>query len=287
MGIRPPRLSGRRQAASRGIAPAGSAEGPAVGYARGGRMARWQTRLLSGGCGSSGGAGAALAAGLLAGVVLGVPCALLGPELLGRMGAAPATVAEGGGYARLLLGANVVVMLIHLGNGVFRGAGDAVAEGRFTAAWELPRQRRRTKRSMAGPEERFAALAAAGRPPGRAGGAPAPRAPPPPAPPPPAPPRPPAPGWCARGAAAAPCPAAGRPGRPVGGQFADGAGGARHPHPGRPAAARADPLGGVDHPARRPAQLVSRPARHRDASSPATHRATRAQGRGTCGGRCD
>ena len=38
------------------------------------------------------------------------------------------------------------------------GAGEAVAEGRFGQAWELPRERRRTKRSMAAPEERFAAL---------------------------------------------------------------------------------------------------------------------------------
>jgi len=38
------------------------------------------------------------------------------------------------------------------------GPGDAVAEGRYAEAWELPRERRRTRRSMEGPEERFAAL---------------------------------------------------------------------------------------------------------------------------------
>jgi hypothetical protein len=38
------------------------------------------------------------------------------------------------------------------------GAGEEVADGRFGDAWELPRGRRRTKRSMAAPEERFAAL---------------------------------------------------------------------------------------------------------------------------------
>ncbi len=38
------------------------------------------------------------------------------------------------------------------------GAGDAVADGRFAEAWELPRERRRVRRSMEAPEERFAAL---------------------------------------------------------------------------------------------------------------------------------
>lgn len=39
------------------------------------------------------------------------------------------------------------------------GGGDAVAEGRYEEAWELPRAARaRPRRSMEGPEERFAAL---------------------------------------------------------------------------------------------------------------------------------
>lgn len=38
------------------------------------------------------------------------------------------------------------------------GSGDAVAEGRYADALELPRSRDRTKRSMEAPEERFAAL---------------------------------------------------------------------------------------------------------------------------------
>jgi hypothetical protein len=40
------------------------------------------------------------------------------------------------------------------------GSGDAVADGRFDSAWELPARRRRTKRSMEAPEERFAAVLA-------------------------------------------------------------------------------------------------------------------------------
>jgi hypothetical protein len=38
------------------------------------------------------------------------------------------------------------------------GGGEAVADGRFESAWELPRETRRTKRSMEAPEERFAAI---------------------------------------------------------------------------------------------------------------------------------
>jgi hypothetical protein len=38
------------------------------------------------------------------------------------------------------------------------GPGDAVADGRFESAWELPVGRRRTKRSMEAPDERFAAV---------------------------------------------------------------------------------------------------------------------------------
>lgn len=66
----------------------------------------------------------AIALGVLAGVVTGLPCLFLAPRLLEWMGAAPEVVAEGAGYTRLILGLNVIVMLLHLGNGVFRGAGD-------------------------------------------------------------------------------------------------------------------------------------------------------------------
>ncbi len=38
------------------------------------------------------------------------------------------------------------------------GSGESVADGRYAEAWELPRSRRRTRRSMEAPEERFAAL---------------------------------------------------------------------------------------------------------------------------------
>ena len=67
----------------------------------------------------------ALTVGVIAGVVIGVPCLFLAPDLLRLMGATDNVVTEGSGYTRLILGLNVIVMLIHLGNGIFRGAGDA------------------------------------------------------------------------------------------------------------------------------------------------------------------
>jgi hypothetical protein len=38
------------------------------------------------------------------------------------------------------------------------GSGEDVSEGRYAAAWELPRERLRTRRSMEAPEQRFAEL---------------------------------------------------------------------------------------------------------------------------------
>lgn len=67
----------------------------------------------------------ALAIGALAGALLGIPCFVLAGDLLALMGAPPDVVEIGTGYARTVLGFNGIVLLIHLANGVFRGAGDA------------------------------------------------------------------------------------------------------------------------------------------------------------------
>ena len=68
---------------------------------------------------------AAITVGVLGGIVLGLPGLFFADELLGLMGATDAVVETGAGYARIILGLNVVVMLIHLQNGILRGAGDA------------------------------------------------------------------------------------------------------------------------------------------------------------------
>ncbi|MBC6491221.1 MATE family efflux transporter [Flavihumibacter stibioxidans] len=49
----------------------------------------------------------------------------LAPDILRWMGAEPETVALGTPYTRLMMGGSVVIMLLFLINGIFRGAGDA------------------------------------------------------------------------------------------------------------------------------------------------------------------
>ena len=70
------------------------------------------------------GASSAIALGVALGVVIGIPCLLYGKQLLAAMGAGDAVVAAGSGYTRIVLGGSLVVLLLHLNNAVFRGAGD-------------------------------------------------------------------------------------------------------------------------------------------------------------------
>jgi putative MATE family efflux protein len=64
------------------------------------------------------------------GVVLAVPLGLLGGlfanRLITLLGAQRDVVEQCGGYARVMLGGNAVILLLFLVNAVFRGAGDAV-----------------------------------------------------------------------------------------------------------------------------------------------------------------
>jgi len=67
----------------------------------------------------------AIALGLLASAIIGVPCFVFAPDLLRLMGASPDIVATGSGYARIALGGSGVVLMLFLNNAIFRGAGDA------------------------------------------------------------------------------------------------------------------------------------------------------------------
>jgi len=57
--------------------------------------------------------------------VVSVMGVVFGPDILRLMGAAPDVVKEGTVFTRILLGSSIVIMLLFLINGIFRGAGDA------------------------------------------------------------------------------------------------------------------------------------------------------------------
>jgi putative MATE family efflux protein len=67
----------------------------------------------------------AIMVGLIASVLIGVPCLIFAPDLLRLMGASPDIVREGTGYARIALGGSGVLLMLFLNNAIFRGAGDA------------------------------------------------------------------------------------------------------------------------------------------------------------------
>jgi len=64
-----------------------------------------------------------IALGIAAAVPIGIVGAILAPRLLAAMGASPGVIANSG-FTRVMLGANVVILLLFLINAVFRGAGD-------------------------------------------------------------------------------------------------------------------------------------------------------------------
>ena len=68
---------------------------------------------------------AAIVVGIASGIALGIPGFFFAEDLLHLMDAPDSVIETGVGYARVILGFNIVVMLIHLQNGILRGDGDA------------------------------------------------------------------------------------------------------------------------------------------------------------------
>jgi putative MATE family efflux protein len=67
----------------------------------------------------------AIVLGLIISVGLGIPAWIFAPRILTLMGATPAIVAAGTGYARIALGGCGAIIMLFLNNAIFRGAGDA------------------------------------------------------------------------------------------------------------------------------------------------------------------
>ena len=63
--------------------------------------------------------------GIALAIPIGVAGAIYAPKLLELMGATPEVIERGKGYTAMMLGGNATVLLLFLGNAIFRGAGDA------------------------------------------------------------------------------------------------------------------------------------------------------------------
>jgi putative MATE family efflux protein len=66
-----------------------------------------------------------IALGAVLALGIGIGGALAAPRLLELMGASAEVIERGGSYTAVMLGGNVTVLLLFLGNAIFRGAGDA------------------------------------------------------------------------------------------------------------------------------------------------------------------
>jgi len=58
-------------------------------------------------------------------ILIGIPGIIFSEDLLRMMGASEIVIQEGKGFTKLMLGSNMIIMLLFLINGIFRGAGDA------------------------------------------------------------------------------------------------------------------------------------------------------------------
>lgn len=67
----------------------------------------------------------AILLGVISAIVLSILGIIFAPDILWLMGAEPEVIKEGAVFTRIMLGGSVIIILLFLINGVFRGAGDA------------------------------------------------------------------------------------------------------------------------------------------------------------------
>ena len=102
-----------------------------ITYSLGWGLALGTTAMIARRVGEKDNEGASIAAvqSIYLAFIIAVPIMIAGllfsEDFLRLMGASEAIIAEGAGYTRLIFGSNIIVILLFLINGVFRGAGDA------------------------------------------------------------------------------------------------------------------------------------------------------------------
>ncbi len=67
----------------------------------------------------------AIGAGFVLAILMGTVGCIFAPRLLEFMHATPSVIRTGTGYARIVLGGNLAIVMLFLINGIFRGSGDA------------------------------------------------------------------------------------------------------------------------------------------------------------------
>jgi putative MATE family efflux protein len=63
--------------------------------------------------------------GIAVSIVLSITGVIFAPDILKLMGAAPDVIAEGTPFARIMFGSSLIIIMLFLINGIYRGAGDA------------------------------------------------------------------------------------------------------------------------------------------------------------------
>ena len=102
-----------------------------ITYSLGWGLAMGTTAMVSRRIGEKDTNGASISAvqSIYLGILISVPMMVAGiffsEDLLKLMGASEAVIEEGAGYTKLLFGSNIIIIVIFLINGIFRGAGDA------------------------------------------------------------------------------------------------------------------------------------------------------------------